>query len=421
MAKDPPPALIASWPPANKVNPAWRGNGLVVVESLMISLVVIVVGLRIYSRVWMRKSFGMDDWFIIPATFFAIGLTTTTCLAAIRYGWGHHMWDISMATVQNSLKLSWISELFFTWSLLLTKLSLCALYLRLLGNLADTRGRRIIYTILSLALFWGIAFTIATIMQCTPIRAAWIINLPGERCIDQKWGGALHAALDIITDWGIYAVGITKVAGMGLRGRQKGLLIALFLLGAFVCILAVVRLPLTIRSMETHDTTWFIYDSYLFSTLETDLAIICASLPSLIPLIIALFPSFGSINDNSSFSPGDSCFSNSNTKYTSPKFPPPAIHGAHGYPLADISTTASSGMGKKENGWWPAMANWGGLANSSEEEIVRNYGNWERGGSSGTGCEIGDGIMKTTVIEQSVADVTDLEKGVMAGRKNLEG
>lgn len=45
--------------------------------------------------------------------------------------------------------------------------------------------------------------------------------------------------------------------------------------------------------MTTYDVTWNMWTAYIWTVLECDLAIICASLPSLTPLAVRLFPSLG--------------------------------------------------------------------------------------------------------------------------------
>lgn len=62
-----PPEVLLSWPTPNYTNPVTKGNALVVVNSIFIVLVVIVVGLRLYTRIWIKRWFGLDDVFIVLA------------------------------------------------------------------------------------------------------------------------------------------------------------------------------------------------------------------------------------------------------------------------------------------------------------------------------------------------------------------
>lgn len=62
------PPAAATWPSSNFSNSESKGPTLVVVELLLISITYVVVLLRVYSKVYLRKAFGLDDWLILPAT-----------------------------------------------------------------------------------------------------------------------------------------------------------------------------------------------------------------------------------------------------------------------------------------------------------------------------------------------------------------
>lgn len=63
----PPTEVLLSWPTPNYDNPITRGNALVVVNSVFIGLVIITVGLRLYTRLKIKRWFGLDDVFILLA------------------------------------------------------------------------------------------------------------------------------------------------------------------------------------------------------------------------------------------------------------------------------------------------------------------------------------------------------------------
>lgn len=59
--------MILTWPTPNYVNPPTRGDALLIVNSILIALVAIVVGLRMYTRIIIKRWFGLDDIFILVA------------------------------------------------------------------------------------------------------------------------------------------------------------------------------------------------------------------------------------------------------------------------------------------------------------------------------------------------------------------
>jgi hypothetical protein len=69
-----PIAEILKWPTPNYVNPETRGNGLLVVNTVFLVLTLVAVTLRIYTRVFVQKWFGLDD----TLALFALVSTTAT-------------------------------------------------------------------------------------------------------------------------------------------------------------------------------------------------------------------------------------------------------------------------------------------------------------------------------------------------------
>jgi hypothetical protein len=62
-----PLSVILSWPQPNYVDPIRRGPALVIVNSLLLPVALVVVGLRLYTRLVICCSAGLDDLFIALA------------------------------------------------------------------------------------------------------------------------------------------------------------------------------------------------------------------------------------------------------------------------------------------------------------------------------------------------------------------
>ena len=56
--------VILSWPQPNYIDPVRRGPALVAVNCVLLPLALIVVGLRLYTRLIIVHSAGLDDVFI---------------------------------------------------------------------------------------------------------------------------------------------------------------------------------------------------------------------------------------------------------------------------------------------------------------------------------------------------------------------
>lgn len=63
----PPVDVAFTYPPPNYENPITRGDGLLVVNWTFISITVLFVALRFYSRIVVKQWYGIDDSMIAIA------------------------------------------------------------------------------------------------------------------------------------------------------------------------------------------------------------------------------------------------------------------------------------------------------------------------------------------------------------------
>ena len=63
----PPESVLASWPTPNYVDPVVRGDAVIVMNLVFYPIVLIVLLIRIFTRVTISKSFGSDDYLIVAA------------------------------------------------------------------------------------------------------------------------------------------------------------------------------------------------------------------------------------------------------------------------------------------------------------------------------------------------------------------
>jgi hypothetical protein len=68
--KLPPLDVIATWPKPNYDNPITQGPASIIVNNVFFAFATILVVLRLYTRLIIKKCFGWDDFFIILAYVF---------------------------------------------------------------------------------------------------------------------------------------------------------------------------------------------------------------------------------------------------------------------------------------------------------------------------------------------------------------
>jgi hypothetical protein len=85
--KLPPAAVLASFPLPNYTNPKTRGESLIIVNAVFLGLTTLVVILRLFTRLVVRRWFGWDDVFIVLAfvSAFSFHLLFNWTLLAITF------------------------------------------------------------------------------------------------------------------------------------------------------------------------------------------------------------------------------------------------------------------------------------------------------------------------------------------------
>jgi hypothetical protein len=108
----PPVDVLLSWPTPNYEDPVTRGPALVIVNSIFVALAVSTVAARLYTRIVIKRWFGIDDIFILLALLFTLGLTAVVLLANQRYGWdryvAHRLPEYDIANILTTIDMSGI-------------------------------------------------------------------------------------------------------------------------------------------------------------------------------------------------------------------------------------------------------------------------------------------------------------------------
>ncbi|KAJ6263710.1 hypothetical protein Dda_2280 [Drechslerella dactyloides] len=285
----PPFSILSTWPEPNYVDPDRKGNFMAPLTIVMMVLCGIVVTLRLYVRSFILKSFKADDWLIILATITAIAVSVT-CILSQGAGVGTHIWDLKQDQVNKVRIWSFATQLTFTWSVSLTKFSILLFYLRFCTT---TSFERAIYASMAFLGAWLITWTFLIIFQCVPISAYWRLPKAGDKCITlQNELHLLHGCTNLFTDILVLLLPVPIVWTLQMPMRQKLMLVGVFTLGIIAPLSAILRLIYIQRATMSWDASWWCFELWIYTSLETHVAIVCASIPSLKPLAIKIFPRF---------------------------------------------------------------------------------------------------------------------------------
>ena len=196
----------------------------------------------------------------------------------------------------------------------MTKIAILILYLRIA---AQRTYRKLIWACMVFVITTAFACVMASTFQCSPIRKAWDAagTVPGH-CINVNALFFANAALDIFQDAVIYILPMKMLYRLQVPKRQKIALMMVFAVGGFVFITGMVRLSSLRVAQNTpdpscpyfssppfcfqpfkpfHPLTQSITDNNfgaaVWSSIECNIGVVCASLPYFKPLIDRFFPS----------------------------------------------------------------------------------------------------------------------------------
>ncbi|ODH48263.1 hypothetical protein GX48_05663 [Paracoccidioides brasiliensis] len=175
----------------------------------------------------------------------------------------------------------YLCALFYNSTLGFVKLSVLALYRRILTGLRSNR--------LSVA-NWIIFVLVATntainvfvaAFQCNPIKRAWKPTSVAGTCINASAFYIGNAITGIITDTLVYLLAIPIVNPLQMEPKKKLFTLATLLVGAFAVVTSCVRLAFLPNLLKDPDITWAMGVPMDWSIVEPTVGILVSSVPAI--------------------------------------------------------------------------------------------------------------------------------------------
>ncbi|KAI9782772.1 MAG: hypothetical protein M1816_001724 [Peltula sp. TS41687] len=254
-----------------------------VVRAVDVTLAVLTT-IAVISRLWARKitkvKLKEDDYTIIAALIVSYSLLIEEFIMTTHGGLGVHAIKAGISAVKLLLRMMYSYELLYALSIALIKTSIVLLFRRLFPT---PRFKRAANIMLIFNIVCYITFTFTVIFQCNPIHYAWE-NPLSEKCINQVAFFIFAGVMGCVTDIAILIMPMFEIWKLQLSQRRKVALTIMFLLGGFVCVASIVRIPYVARVSYGSDPTWRMTPAGIWTNTEVYLGIVCACLPTLRPI-----------------------------------------------------------------------------------------------------------------------------------------
>ncbi|KAF2233444.1 hypothetical protein EV356DRAFT_201211 [Viridothelium virens] len=248
-------------------------------------LALIAVGLRFWCRRLTKSAYRLDDWLIVAALLFALGFMIST-LVWVHQGYGLHLWVLTPEFVPNFFKNLFTGEILYTLVLVFAKYSILAFYRRIFSNTI----RLPVYILAGVVTCWGLAVILVTIFQCRPVDGFWNRNKPADCSVDDYAFFIGNAVPNIITDAAILSLPWPFIFRLHRTTSQKIALAGIFMLGAFIIVVSIVRLVYFINvDLKSPDLDYNFAYGGVWTATEADMAVVCGKSSCLV-LLASLLP-----------------------------------------------------------------------------------------------------------------------------------
>ncbi|KAI3325463.1 hypothetical protein HD806DRAFT_552739 [Xylariaceae sp. AK1471] len=293
------PAAMA--PPgmtSNFINPESRAWNVELTIGITLIPAIILVALRIYARLGLARSLGVDDYVCIIATIFTIAFNGLVLSFLDKPGGGpigRHMWDVPLLRFYKYSGPSIIETIFLRISNTLVKVSLLAFYLRIFNPVP--RLKFMIWVGLVAVVGFCIAVIIGTLVLCIPrpgdLDTFRLITVPQRCFFNIPKVTTAGTVFSVISDFYILFIPIHILPSLKLSRKRKAAVGSVFLLGFLTkltspslgysaCLAGLANLAIRFdRYLPTklHDFTWNAVDTYITKTAETNIGLLCSCMP----------------------------------------------------------------------------------------------------------------------------------------------
>lgn len=213
------------------------------------SITAIIVILRlVYKQFFSHKrQLDLHDWPILLAVAFGVASMGLTVGGLVTHGLGKDIWGVSSSDMRYFGVLFYTIQIIYVILIGLIKLSLCLFYIKIFRG---STSQRILWVTTAMHFATMMAFVIAIIFECWPIRSQWSrydyseINAGGDafRCIDINTLGWSNAGLNVASDFWLLIIPMCHIPKLDLHWKKKVGVALMFGAGAwYVSLISPVR------------------------------------------------------------------------------------------------------------------------------------------------------------------------------------
>ncbi|GLB12106.1 hypothetical protein AtubIFM57258_009384 [Aspergillus tubingensis] len=283
--------------PVHKGRPAVEAATIV---PLVISTLLFLN--RILAKIMgLGGGWGADDVTITIAWALAVGIFAVN-VKMIELGFGKNMWDIiPMDNITLIFKCFQGFVVMYKTQVSLAKISVCLFLLRIFQS---NLFRYTTWAVIGLNAAIGITWVLTDSFRCIPVHLAWTQweGLETGRCVDFIAVTFANAFVNIAVDIIMVLMPVYEVTKLNLSARKKVGVSVMFAMGLVLTAVAIIRVVVFWYNRWNTNLTEQLQPIVHWSVLETQIAVMCACLPTFRAMLVHLFPKvLGNTSDHSTY------------------------------------------------------------------------------------------------------------------------
>ncbi|TWU74927.1 hypothetical protein ED733_004797 [Metarhizium rileyi] len=278
--------------------------GILVVTGLTF---LVVFG-RVYSRAFVVRRFGFDDWIAVVSLALLVAFVGL-CIELIILGSGRHFayieYVLPVDIVIRTQVLDFAAHIVYTTALLLCRVSGLAFYYRICSlHNGFLIAIQVVFGIL-VAGFLPQLFLI--IFHCKPVTGLWPYGWePGwEKYTCLQWGVvySVNSSVSFVCDLLLFGIPIAMLKILEMPRKRKIQLACILLPGIGVIGISIARLVLVIMGQWETDMSWSYNAMLAVETSEVGATLLALSIPGIKPIFekYVLFQSIYTESGNSHY------------------------------------------------------------------------------------------------------------------------
>ncbi|KAM3422665.1 hypothetical protein BST61_g153 [Cercospora zeina] len=302
------PNMVAAAPAHEGYTPN-PDHPMVMTQHRDVEMVLAIIGmivstgfmsLRLYTRAFISRRWGVDDAATLLAWMLSIALQAIMIYLWATESIGVHLWEISLSKAKESLHLTAISAgALYILTMAIAKLSLLIYYHKL------SPSRWIQYTVYTtgiLIIAYSTVLFLAVIFACKTVDMSWSFTINHGKCLDKDAVYLVHAGLNTGTTLLLFVIPVAIILQLEVSKKQKIGIAAMLSMGLTTLITSIVRLVFLLYALHSADSTWTISMPAIWLCVETNLLIICGCLPSMPSFFRHVAPNvFGDYSDDDDY------------------------------------------------------------------------------------------------------------------------